>query len=87
MKSIGFYIEDEILEKNNDSRNRFVDSGLENVAVAATREVGAPSRCSNKGSKNVDVYKTAAKIIFVVNVSTARACLTFTRPLSRHSSI
>ena len=35
--------------KDNDSRNRFVDIGLENVAVAAARVVERPPRCSNKG--------------------------------------
>ena len=39
----------EILEKNNNSRSRCVDIGLENVAVAATRVVERLPRCSNKG--------------------------------------
>ena len=50
---------------DNDSRSRFVDIGLENIAVAAARVEGAPSRCSNKGGKNVDVYKTTAKNFFL----------------------
>ena len=36
----------EILNKNNDVGGRFVDIGLENVAVTAARVVGGPSRCS-----------------------------------------
>ena len=51
--------------KNNDSHRRFVDIGLENVAVAAARVVELPPRCNNKRIKNVDVYKTFARIIFV----------------------
>ena len=38
----------EMLEKN-DSRNRFVDIGLENVAVTAARVSERPPRRSNKG--------------------------------------
>ena len=73
--------------KKKCSRSRCVDIRLENVAVAATHVVGAPSRCSNKGVKRVDVYRTAAKIILFVNVYTARACLTLTGPLVRQNSI
>ena len=40
--------ENQIWEKNNDSRKRFVDIGLVNVAVAAARVTDIPSRCSNK---------------------------------------
>ena len=36
---------------NNDSRNRFVDIGLENVAVAVARVGDRPPRCSKKGVK------------------------------------
>ena len=39
----------EILEKKNDSRNRFVDIGLGNVAVAVARVVELPSRSGLKG--------------------------------------
>ena len=46
---MGFYMRSENLEKTNDSRNRFVDIGLENVAVAAARVVERPPRCSLKG--------------------------------------
>jgi hypothetical protein len=53
-------MKNDVLEKKNDSRNRFVDIGLENVAVAAARVVERPPRCSN----SVDVYKTSARIIF-----------------------
>ena len=31
--------------------NRFIDIGLENVAVAAASVVAGPSRCSNNGSQ------------------------------------
>ena len=39
------------LEKMNDSRKRFVDIGLEIVAVAAARVTGRPSRNCLKGFK------------------------------------
>ena len=45
---IGFDLKSEILEKN-DFRGRFVDIGLENVAVVAARVTDRPSRCSLKG--------------------------------------
>ena len=41
----------EKLEKMNEFGGRFVDIGLENVAVAAARVVGGPPRCSNKGGQ------------------------------------
>ena len=40
--------ENEIWGKKNNSHTRFVYIGLENVAAAAARVVGGPSRCSNK---------------------------------------
>ena len=39
-ESISFYRQGVIMENKNHSRNGFVDIGLENVAVAATRVVG-----------------------------------------------
>ena len=39
----------EVWEKKNDSRKRFVDIGLENVAVAAARVVERPPRCGSEG--------------------------------------
>ena len=39
----------EVWNKKNEFGDRFVDIGLENVAVAAAHVVGGPSRCSNKG--------------------------------------
>ena len=39
----------EMLEKKDDSLNRFVNIGLENVAVAAARVVEGPSRSGLKG--------------------------------------
>ena len=47
----GFYLLNEIWETNNDSRKRFVDIGLENVAVAAAHVAELPPRCSNKGGQ------------------------------------
>ena len=39
MKSIGFYMKSDILEKNKDSHGRFIDIGFENVVVVAARAV------------------------------------------------
>ena len=44
--------------------NLFLPIGLENVAVAAASVDEGPPRCSLKGLKNDDVYKTCARIIF-----------------------
>ena len=41
----------EMLGKKNNSRKRFVDIGLEHVAVAAARVKKRPPRCSLKVSK------------------------------------
>ena len=35
--------------KNHEFGGRFIDIGLDNVAVVAARVVGGPSRWSNKG--------------------------------------
>ena len=48
------------MKKNNEFCIGFVNIGLKNVAVAATRVVDLPPR----GVKSVDVYKTSARIIF-----------------------
>ena len=40
---------------------RFVDIGLENVAVAAAHATERPPRYSNKRTNCVDVYKTPAR--------------------------
>ena len=40
-----------MLKKKNDSRKRFVDMGLENVAVAVARVTERAPRCSNKEGK------------------------------------
>ena len=58
--------------EKNEFGGRFVDIGLENVGVAAARVCGLPSRCSLKGVKSVDVYKTNAKLIIFANAE-ARA--------------
>ena len=44
-------MKNKILEKNNDSRKRFVNIGLESVAVAAARVVDLPSRSGLKGAQ------------------------------------
>ena len=44
-----FYMKSGTLEKNNDSRSRSLDTGLENVAVAAARVVELLPRSSLKG--------------------------------------
>ena len=49
MKKHWFYMKSEVLEKKNEFDGRFVDIGLENVAVAAARVVERPPRCSLKG--------------------------------------
>ena len=51
MKKYLLLYEKEILKKHNIIRRRFVDIGLENIAVAAARVVEGPSRCSLKVSK------------------------------------
>ena len=38
----------EKMSTTNDFGGRFIDIGLEHVAVAAARVVGGPSRCSKK---------------------------------------
>ena len=45
-EKILFYKKSELSKKNNDSRNSFVDIGLENVALAPARVVEGPSRSS-----------------------------------------
>ena len=52
-------------EKENEKRfgRRCINIGLKNVAVAVARVVELFPRCSNKGVKSVDVYKTFARII------------------------
>ena len=66
MKKHLFYWKSEILETNNDSRRRFVNIALENIAVAAARVVGDLSAAAFRGAKS-DVYKTPARIFcFVV---------------------
>ena len=67
-------MKNEMLEKKNDSRSRFVDIDLENVAVAAARVVDALIR----GGKNVDVYKTLARIIVVRGRGASQARRTLT---------
>ena len=37
--------------KNNELGGRFIDIGLENVAVAAARVLERPPRCSHKGGQ------------------------------------
>ena len=58
--------------EKNDSRNRFVDIGLENVAVAAARVVGAPTAAVIRWVKSVDVYRAPAKKIFASSTFTPR---------------
>ena len=53
-------------QKNKDENEfdvRFIDNGLENVAVAAARVVGGHRAAVIRKVKGVDVYKTIAKII------------------------
>ena len=56
----------------NEFGMRFIHIGLENSAVAAARVGGPPSRCSLKGVRSVDVYKTNARIILFASAK-ARA--------------
>ena len=53
----------EILKKN-DFGGRFVDIGVENVAVAAARVVERPPRCSNKGVKKRRCLQNYCENIF-----------------------
>ena len=66
-------MENDILEKKNDSRSRFVDIGLENVAVAAARVVERPPRCSNKGVQKRRCLQNVCENHFFVTAKPARA--------------
>ena len=44
-----FFLGSRAKEKNNDSRKRFIDIGLENVVVAAAHVVEGPSRSGLRG--------------------------------------
>ena len=63
-----------IFEKieTNEFYGRFIDIGLENVAMAAARVVDLPPRCTNKEVKSVDVYKTPARVILLVTAGPFR---------------
>ena len=68
------------MQNNDEFRFGFVDIGLEDVAVAATRVVERPSRRDKKGVKNVDVYNTCAKLIIFVNAGGGAADTTGAGP-------
>ena len=58
--------------KDNDFHIGFVDIGLKNVVVAATRVVDLPSRSIKRGAILVDVRKTNAKRLISVGVEAAK---------------
>ena len=64
MKKHWFYMKSEILKKKNEFGGRFVDIGLENVAVAAARVVERHPRYSNKGLQNRRCLQNVCENLF-----------------------
>ena len=58
--------------QKNEFGGHFINIGLEKSVVAAASVVKRPPRCSNKGVKRVDVYKTSARIILFVTAGLLR---------------